>query len=310
MKTSHLFQLLLLSAVWGASFLLIRIAGESFPPLWVALLRCSTGALLLWVVKLAGRRSLPPRELLPWLLLVALFNNAIPFTFFAWGERHIPSSTASVVNATTPIWTLLISLLVQRGHVTGRMIAGVFLSFAGVVTVVSGQRDADSGTAAQRGFALGVTLVVLASLCYAIATVAAKARLKGIDPIGLATTQLSLASLMLLPIALAGTHPSGVRVSSIAAIVTLGLAGSGIAYLLYYNLLAHVSATHVVAVTYLLPIWGLFWGLLAHEPIGWTAYAGVAVVIAGLLLLNWNAKSVVGSELRIRESATKVRGQT
>jgi drug/metabolite transporter (DMT)-like permease len=308
MKTSHLLQLLLLSAVWGASFLLIRIAGDSFPPLWVALLRCSAGALLLWAVKLAGRRSLPPRELFPWLLLVALFNNAIPFTFFAWGERSIPSSTAAVVNATTPIWTLLISLLVQRGHVTGRMIVGVLISFAGVVLVVSGQRNADSSLAASRGFAFGVTLVVLASLCYAIAAVAAKARLKGIDPIGLATTQLTLSSLMLLPAALAGAQPAGVRVPAIAAIATLGLAGSGIAYLLYYNLLAHVSATHVVAVTYLTPKWGLFWGLLAHEPIGWTAYAGVAVVIGGVLLLNWNPKSAAIPAVPFRGAEATIRG--
>src|SRR5271168_2329404 len=115
MKSGHLLQLLLLSAVWGVSFLLIRIAGDSLPPLWVALLRCTAGALLLWSVMAVTRRSLPPRQLLPWLLLVALFNNAIPFTCFAWGERTIPSSTAAVINATTPIWTLLITLAVQRG---------------------------------------------------------------------------------------------------------------------------------------------------------------------------------------------------
>jgi drug/metabolite transporter (DMT)-like permease len=309
MKTKDLLQLLLLSAVWGASFLLIRISGDSFPPLWVALLRCSAGALLLWVVTLAARRALPPRKLLPWLLLVALFNNAIPFTCFAWGERSIPSSTAAVVNATTPIWTMLISLLVQRGHVTGRMIVGVLLSFAGVVLVVSGQRNEDSSLAASRGFALGVTLVVLASLCYAIATVTAKARLKGIDPIGLATAQLTLSSLMLLPVALAGAHPADVRLPAIAAIATLGLAGSGIPYLLYYNLLAHVSATHVVAVTYLMPIWGLFWGSLAHEPIGWTAYAGVAVVIGGLLLLNWNPRSGATPTVPVSEVASGIRGE-
>jgi len=295
MKTSHLLQLLLLSAVWGISFLLIRIAGDSFPPLWVALLRCSAGALLLWGVMAVNGRSLPPRRLLFWLLLVAFFNNAIPFTCFAWGERTIPSSTAAVINATTPIWTLLISLAVQRGHVTARMIVGVVLSFAGVILVVYGQGSSGRSTAESQGLALGVALVALASLCYAIATVMAKAKLKGIDPIGLATTQLTLASLMLLPVAVAGPHPAAVRWSSIAAIVTLGLAGSGLAYLLYYNLLAHVSATHVAAVTYLLPIWGLFWGLLAHESIGWTAYAGVAVVVSGLVLLNWKAKPVAAA---------------
>jgi drug/metabolite transporter (DMT)-like permease len=95
---------------------------------------------------------------------------------------------------------------------------------------------------------------------------------------------------MLLPVALATEHPLDIRMKSVAAIATLGVAGSGLAYLIYYNLLAHVSATHVTAVTYLMPVWGLFWGLMAHESIGWTAYAGVAVVVGGLLLLNWKGR--------------------
>jgi drug/metabolite transporter (DMT)-like permease len=232
MKPVQLGQLLFLSAIWGVSFLLIRISGDSFPPIWVALLRCSCGALLLWAVLLLGHRALPPRSLFPWLLLVALFNNAIPFTFFAWGERTIPSSTAAVVNATTPIWTLMISLLVHRAQVTVRMGAGVLLSFAGVVLVVMGHAEKDQTSVQKAGLALGVTLVVLASLGYAIATVLAKAKLHGLDPIGLATTQLTLASLMLVPIALLTRHPlaGNVSGSSIAAIATLGLAGSGVAF--------------------------------------------------------------------------------
>jgi drug/metabolite transporter (DMT)-like permease len=303
MKTSQLLQLLLLSAIWGVSFLLIRIAGDSFPPMWLALLRCGSGAVLPWVVMVAARgsvrpRSLPPRKLLPWLLPVALFNSAIPFTFFAWGERTIPSSTAAVVNAMTPIWTMLISLAFvrgnpgQRGHVSLRMIAGVLISFAGVVLVVYGHAADEASHADRAGLALGVTLVVLATLCYGIGTVMAKSKLKGIDPIGLATAQLTLASLMLIPAALAGPRPGAISASSIAAIALLGVVGSGVAYLLYYNLLAHVSATHVAAVTYLLPIWGLFWGFLAHEAIGWTAYVGVAIVVGGLVLLNWKASEV------------------
>jgi drug/metabolite transporter (DMT)-like permease len=173
------------------------------------------------------------------------------------------------------------------------MIVGVLLSFAGVVLVVSGHA-AEKGSASDRhGLLLGVTLVVLASLGYAIATVLAKAKLKGMDPIVVSTMQLTLASLMLLPVGLFGPHPHAVSGASIAAVLMLGLAGSGLAYLIYFTLLAHVSATHVVAVTYLLPIWGLFWGLLAHEAIGWTAYVGVAVVVVGLLLLNWQKEVVV-----------------
>jgi len=268
------------------SFLLISIAGKSFPPVWVALLRSAFGAALLWVVLFAGKHSLPPRKLFFWLFLVALFNNAIPFTFFAWGEQTVPSSTAAILNATTPIWALLLSLAVISGRVNKFIVIGVLLGFSGVLLVVYGHNTGQTVDASRSSYLRGVLFISIGALSYAIATVIAKVKLKGLDPIGLATTQLSLASLMALPIALAGPHPAILRPSSIAAIITLGIAGSGLAYLLYYNLLAHISATHVTAVTYLLPIWGLLWGSIAHEPIGWTAYLGVAIVIAGLVLLN------------------------
>jgi len=288
MKTAHVFQLLLLSALWGVSFLMIRIAGDSLPPVWVGLLRCSVGALFLWGVLIVARRKLPARKLFPWLVVVALFNNAIPFTFFAWGERSIPSSTAAIVGATTPIWTLLLSLAIHRAHVTRFVVLGALLSFAGVVLVVSGHSSQQGDPSSPGGgFLLGAVLVVLASMGYAIATVTAKAKLRGVDPIGLATMQLTLAGVLLLPIALAGAHPAAIAWQSLAAVAVLGLAGSGVAYILYFSLLAQISSTHVAAVTYLLPIWGLFWGALAHEAIGWTAIFGVAIVIAGLALLNW-----------------------
>jgi drug/metabolite transporter (DMT)-like permease len=287
MKTRHLAQLLLLSAVWGASFLMIRIADLAFPPVWVGLLRSAMGALLLWVVLFTGGRKLPPRRLIFWLLLVALTNNAIPFTFFAWGERVIPSSTAAVLNATTPIWTLLLTLAVTRSRASLNTILGVVLGFGGVALVVNLHSAADR-TATEHGVSLlgGVCLIALASLGYAIATVIAKTKLQGLDPIGLATTQLSLAALILLPVACLGAHPAHIHLPSVLAVMVLGFAGSGIAYLLYYKLLAHISATQLAAVTYLLPVWGMFWGSLAHESITPLSCIGVAVVVAGLILMN------------------------
>lgn len=285
MKTKTVLQILLLSAVWGISFLMIRVAGTVFPPVWVALMRASLGALLLWVVLLAGGNTLPPRRLIGWLLLVALFNNALPFTLFALGERTVPSNIAGVINATTPIWTLLLSILIFRTRMTGLMIGGVLLAFAGVVVVVMNQ----TVDAAQvPGAALRGSIVIgLAALGYAIATVIAKAKLKGLDPIGLATTQLSLAAGMVLPFAALGERPVSLTWSAVAAISVLGFAGSGLAYLLYYKLLGEVSATQVVAVTYLLPLWGLIWGAVAHEAIGPAACVGVGITIAGLVILNW-----------------------
>jgi len=286
MSRRDISQLLLLSAVWGASFILIELTGRSFPPAWVAILRLSFGAMFLWsVLKLKGR-SLPPRRLLVPLLLVALFNNAIPFIFFALGERTVPSSIAAVLNATTPIWALLLTLAVQSARPNRFTIMGVLLGFSGVLVVVFSHGHDSGRYSGGAPFFRGVMFIALASLGYAIATVIAKIKLKGLDPIGLATTQLSLAWLMVLPVALFGSHPAVILPSSIFAAILLGVAGSGVAYLLYYDLLTRIPPTHVVAVTYLLPIWGLFWGYIAHEPILWTAYIGVTIVIFGLILLN------------------------
>jgi drug/metabolite transporter (DMT)-like permease len=286
MRPKHVLQIVLLSAVWGVSFLMMRIAVVTFPPLWISLLRCALGASLMWVVLLVGGYKLPPRRLLPWLTLIALLNNAVPFTFFAWGERTVPSNIASVLNATVPIWTLLFSMLVFRTGTGPRTIAGVLLSFAGVLLVVvahaggAGVGEVPSGT-------LGGTIIIaLAAVSYAIATLTAKAKLRGLDPMGLATAQLTLASVMLLPVALAGEHPSSLGLGPVGAVVVLGFAGSGIAYLLYYRLLQEISATQLAGVTYLMPIWGLFWGLFANEAIGLSACLGVAVTIGGLVLMN------------------------
>ena len=286
MSRRDLFQLLFLSAVWGASFILIELTGHSFPPAWVALLRLTFGALFLWSVLLLRRRTLPPRRLIVPLLLVALFNNAMPFCLFALGEQTVPSGIAAVLNATTPIWTLLLTLGIQSTRLSRHTIMGVLLGFAGVVVVVLSHKGQDNETVSTAEFFLGVIFIAIASLGYAIATVIAKAKLQGLDPLGLATTQLSLAWLMILPIATFGQHPGTIARSSVLSAILLGVAGSGLAYLLYYDLLSRIPSTHVVAVTYLLPIWGLFWGYVANEPILWTAYLGVLIVIAGLVLMN------------------------
>jgi drug/metabolite transporter (DMT)-like permease len=286
MKLRDTLELLLLSAIWGASFLLISLSVQSFPPPWVALIRVTFGAAFLWIVLLAKRRTLPPRRLIGWLLLVALFNNAIPFIFFAIGERTVPSSIAALLNATTPIWALLLSLSFMKQKSEGRTVPGVLLGFFGVILVVYSHAADSVAVGSVRSYAIGVLFIAMASAGYAIATVIAKARLGGLDPIGLATTQLSLASLMILPVALLGPHPVRIETSSVLANIALGIAGSGLAYLLYYSLLDRISSTRVVSVTYLLPVWGLFWGSIAHERIAAPAYIGVAIVIFGLYLLN------------------------
>jgi drug/metabolite transporter (DMT)-like permease len=295
--------MLLLSAIWGASFILIKLSGDVFPPAWVALLRLCFGAAVLWAALLWTKRPLPPRRMLLPLIAIATLNNAIPFSFIAWGERSIPSNMAAVLNATTTLWGLLFGLLFRhdgslhkdqndKDQSDWRIGTGVLVGFAGVALVVS------SGHEKGEIHWPGIALVALASVSYAIATAMAKTHLKGFDPLGLATTQLTLAILLMLPVAAIGPRPSGITLQSVLAVGALGVFGTGIAYLLYYGMLARISAIQVQAVTYVLPVWGLFWGALAGEAVGVLSIAGVAIVLAGLMLLRAPGRPVSSEKLR------------
>ena len=112
MKLRDALEMFLLSAVWGASFILIKLAGIDLPPVWVAFARLTFGSLFLWTVLKFGRHKLPPRKLIGALFAVGILNNALPFCLFAWGEQTVPSSIAAIINATTPIWALLLGLAV------------------------------------------------------------------------------------------------------------------------------------------------------------------------------------------------------
>jgi drug/metabolite transporter (DMT)-like permease len=284
--------MLLLSAIWGASFILIKLSGDVFPPAWVALLRLCFGAAVLWLALLWTKRPLPPRRMLLPLIAIATLNNAIPFSFIAWGERSIPSNMAAVLNATTTLWGLVFGLLFRHNNRDWRIGTGVLVGFAGVALVVT------SGHEKGEVHWLGIVLVALASVSYAIATAMAKTHLKGFDPLGLATAQLTLAVLLMLPVAALGPRPAGITLQSVLAVGVLGVFGTGIAYLLYYGMLARISAIQVQAVTYVLPVWGLFWGTLAGEAVGFPSVLGVAVVLAGLMLLRAPGRPVPQEKLR------------
>lgn len=195
-------DMFLLSAFWGVSFLLIRLGGEVFPPVWVALLRSVFGAAVLLLALRLGRHSLPPARLWKPLLLVALFNNVIPWSFFAWGEQTVSSNIAAIINATTPLFALLIGLTLSDTRLSGLTLGGVLLGMGGVALTVSG------GLGGGHATLHGVIILLLASLGYAVATTIAKRTLGGLNPVGLATTQLGLSSVILLPVALIGPAPA------------------------------------------------------------------------------------------------------
>ncbi len=290
MRFRDALEMFLLSAVWGASFILIKLAGDDLPPVWVALGRLTFGSLLLWAVLKLGRYPLPPLRLLGPLVAVAVLNNALPFCFFAWGERSVPSSIAAILNATTPIWGLILGLatggMALGARSIGRTVAGVALGFFGVLLVVYARPAGAGAGGSGNGYLFGVILIAIAAFSYGAGAVAAKRWLQGVEPVVIATLQLTLAWLVLLPLGAFGPHPAAIHWKALAAVTMLGVFGSGLAYLVYFRLLANTSPTHTLAVTFLLPVWGLFWGFVAGEPIRWTALAGMAVILAGLVLLN------------------------
>lgn len=286
MRPRDLLEMFLLSAVWGASFILIQLAGVDLPPVWVAVGRLAFGSAFLWMALRLGQHKLPPARLLPPLVVVAILNNAIPFCFFPWGEQTVPSNIAAILNATTPIWALLLGLITGATKATRLTGAGVVLGFLGVLGVVYGHAAGRASGTPAGGYLLGVILIAAASFSYGAGAVLAKRWLQGVEPVVIATFQLTLAGLVLLPLAVFGPHPAALHWKSVAAVTVLGVLGSGLAYLLFFRLLATISSTRTVAVTYLLPIWGLFWGFVAGEQIRWTALAGVVIVLAGLILLN------------------------
>ena len=278
MKTADALQLLLLTMIWGISFLLIKIAGLSFPPVWLACLRLLLGGTVLFVVLKAMKRKMFSRENLPWLVLQGLIGSALPFTFFALGEQTINSSLAGVLNATTPCFAALIGVMLGDSSLNSRRILGVGLGLLGVVIAVSGSLQLE-------GSLLGITVITIASILYAVVPYIAKRFLRGVDPLAIAFGQVMSAGLMLIPVAVF-SRPGIVTLPAIGAVVILGVFGSGIAYALFYSVLPRISATQASSITYVIPIWSILWGALAGEHIGLETIFGFMVVITGVILIN------------------------
>ncbi len=280
MTSRDFFQLFLLSAFWGVSFLMIKWAGHAFPPFWIAFLRSVFGGLVLLLTLGVQKQRLPARQHWPMLLVVAFFSNALPWLCFALGEQTVSSNIASILNATTPLFTLLIAAGLRDTRLQWQMVLGVLIGLGGVALTVSG------GLSGGQASLAGVLTILVAALSYGVGSTIAKRKIAGLTPLSIAASQMVFASLWLLPLAVFGPHPYGVTAQALGSVAVLGVFGSGLAYLVFYGLLAQISATQVNAVTYILPIWGMFWGFLAGEHVGWTALVGVAVTLTGLLLLN------------------------
>jgi len=284
-KQPALPRLGLLALIWGSSFLWIKLADRGFSPVQVTFPRLALGAAVLLPVVLA-RREAVPRSAALWarITVAALFANAVPYLLFAVAEQSVDSSTAGIINATTPLWTVVLAVAVRhQKSVTGWQGAGLLVGFGGALLIFSSWRSASSVASP------GGLECLAASVSYAISYIYMDKFLarRGMSPITLSACQLLAATALLalaLPVSGAGI-PRAADAASLAGLVILGVLGTGVAYVLNYQIITSEGATVAATVTYLLPVVAIVLGVLVlGETVTAGVLAGIALVLAGVAL--------------------------
>jgi drug/metabolite transporter (DMT)-like permease len=281
---SALPRIALLALIWGSAFLWIKLADRGFSPVEITLARLALGAAVLFVIVLA-RREKVPRPLMLWghIAVAALFANAVPYLLFAIAEQTVNSSTAGIINATTPLWTVVLALAVRHQKtVTGRQAAGLIIGFIGGVLIFSPWSTALGLTSA------GGLECLAASVSYAISYIYMDRFLarRGISSVMLSACQLLIAAAMLaVALAVTGVRTPHFTATSVAAVAVLGIIGTGFAYVLNYQIITSEGATVASTVTYLLPVVAIVLGVLVlSESITALMLVGIALVLAGVAL--------------------------
>jgi drug/metabolite transporter (DMT)-like permease len=288
MNRSDWLTLIALALIWGAAFLFISVAVHEVAPLTYVWLRLTVAAAAMWLfLWWRGEPAGLPKQIWASIMVLALFNNAIPFVLFGWGQTHIASGLAAILNATTPIWGVVVAhLFTSDEKLSGRKLAGVVLGFGGVTVMIGPALLGSIGNNA-----LAQLACVTAALCYAIAGVwARRYRRLGVSPISVTTGQLTAGALVMLPVAFIFDHPWLAALPSlkaIGAIAALAVVCSAFAYILYFRLIDRAGATNALLVTLLVPPVAIFLGsLVLHEVIEPRDFAGLALIALGLAAID------------------------
>lgn len=282
----NLLELLLLAAVWGASFLFLKLGAPAFGPLALIAVRCGSAALLLapLLLRPAARQALR-RHAWP-LLVLGASNSAFPFVLFAYGALHLGAGTESILNAMTPLSTALIAWLWLRAPLSRWQALGMLIGFAGVLTLVLGQ--APDGTGEPLAARLPAALAALgATVSYGFAANYAARHLRGVEPRVVTFGCMFFAALLLLPclpFVWPATPPAP---RAWGAALALGVLCTGLAYILYFRLIARAGASFAASVTFVVPASGMLWGgLFLGERITGTMLIGAGVILLGVALAS------------------------
>jgi drug/metabolite transporter (DMT)-like permease len=280
-------MLIVLSVLWGGSFFFVGVAVADLPPLTIVSLRVGLAAIALWSIAFAMGLS-PPKSTKVWaaFLGMGLLNNAIPFVLIVWGQTQIASGLASILNAATPIFTVVVAgVLLTDERTTPLKLMGVAIGFIGVVVMIG--LPAISGG----GNLLAQVAIIAATLSYAFAGVYGRRfKAMAINPIITAAGQVTASALVLTPIALTIDGPldiTGPSLGTWAAIVGLAVLSTAIAYVLYFKILESAGATNLLLVTLLVPISAILLGsLFLGESLEVAHFVGMALIALGLSAID------------------------
>lgn len=281
MRPADTARLLALAAIWGASFLFMRIAAPPLGPAATAGLRVALAAVALVVWLRWARVDLAWRAQWRFYLAVGLVTSAAPFALWAFSALHLPASYLVVLNATAPLFGALVAALWLRERLAPRAALGLAAGIAGVATLVG------FGPLRPSPMILwAIAAGALASLCYAVAAAYMKRRSAGVNAAAVATGSQIGATLLLAPLVAALPPPALPTAGEWLAAAALGVLCTGAAYLLYFRLIADVGPTRALTVTFLIPVFGMLWGaLFLGEAITPLMVVGCALVLAGTALV-------------------------
>lgn len=281
-------MLLALATVWGGSFFFNGIAVRELPVFTVVVSRVALAAIILLVLlRLRGERMPRGRRVWAAFFGMGLLNNAIPFSLIVWGQQHIASGVASILNASTPLFTVVLAhLLTSDERMTGGKFAGVLIGFVGVAVKIGSDALRDLGVHVVAQF-----ICLAGAVSYAFAGIYGRRfRAMGISPMSTATGQVVASSLILLPVMMVVDQPWMLPVPSLTAIGALiGVAAisTALAYVLYFRILATAGATNLLLVTFLIPVSAILLGtLFLGEVLLPRHFAGLALIGAGLAAID------------------------
>ena len=286
MKLSQAAALLLLGAIWGASFSFINIAVQALHPLFLMFLRVlMAGLVLAGVAHFRQRQTQKPALQLKanWrhYLLVGLLNCALPFSLIAFSELRISVSVAAILNSTTPLFTAVIAALWVGEKLNGRKITGLLLGVTGVIVLVGGGPVALDGATA-----VGVVASLLGAMSYGAGAVYAARHMKHLPPLTASMVQL-LSAALILAIPTAFQLPANWPGTAVwLSLLALSLLSTCVAYLIFYALLQNVGASRTTSVTFLVPVFGTLWGILFfHESLTSGMLLGMGTILASVGLV-------------------------